>query len=88
MFNVLKDMLLAPNGGCVTLTKMEAMVKSSIRKLIFPLLSTLFFLALLVSLNTLYQPFNPSNATPIPIDITVNYEASLETAPETTSAIK
>ena len=63
-------------------------MKSSIHKLIFPLLSTLFFLALLVSLNMMYQPFNPSNATPIPIDITVNYEPLLEIAPETISAIK
>jgi hypothetical protein len=63
-------------------------MKSSIRKLIFPLLSTLFFLALLVSLNMMYQPFNPSNATPIPIDITVNYEPLFEMAPETTSAVK
>lgn len=40
-------------------------MKSKVHSLIFPLLSTLFFLALLLALNAVYEPIEFKNATPI-----------------------
>jgi hypothetical protein len=88
LYSVYNVTLVAKDRLTITVTEMEAMMKSAIRAIIFPLLSTLFFLALVLSLHTLYEPFNPSNATPIPLEITINREASLEIAPESISAMK
>jgi hypothetical protein len=49
-------------------------MKSKGHSLIFPLLSTLFFLALLLALNAVYEPLELENATPVDPVITVSPE--------------
>jgi hypothetical protein len=63
------------------------MMKFNLHSLIFPLLSTLFFLVLLLALNAVYEPLELKNATPVAPMSTITREVLLSTSPSGTTAL-
>jgi hypothetical protein len=65
----------------------EAVMKPNLRSLIFPLLSTLFFLVILFALNTFYEPLEFGSATPLAPMSVITRGLPLGAPPTTTTAL-
>jgi hypothetical protein len=62
-------------------------MKPNLRSLIFPLLSTLFFLAILLALNTVYAPLEFGSATPVAPMAIITRGLPMGIPPTTTTAL-